>query len=68
MPPTESETQRLERIAASLDRPPSRMPPPVMMHVGIESKLGLWPSESQVGRTSDVDPLPAKRARRRRRP
>jgi hypothetical protein len=40
--------------------------PPVMLHVPLESKFGLGPSDPVVRRRI-VEPAPAKRARRRRR-
>jgi hypothetical protein len=66
VPPNESELQDLEGVAATVDGP-AGVPRPVMLRVAIESKFGLWPSESRVGGTSVVEPVPAKRARRRRR-
>ena len=43
-------------------------PPGSILNVRLESKLGLWPSEHERTRPrSALDPLPAKRARRRHR-
>jgi hypothetical protein len=58
----------VQHPAAELEERPPVEPPALMLRVAIESKLGLGPSDPEVGRPRIVEPAPGKRARRRRRP
>jgi hypothetical protein len=65
VPSKEPEPQYLEDSAADHEEP-SVGPRPVILRVAIESKLGLWPSETKVELRRVAEPVAAKRARRRR--
>jgi hypothetical protein len=58
----------VQHPVAKVDERALGEPPAVMLHVAIESKLGLGPSDPVVGRPRIVEATPGKRARRRRRP
>ena len=68
MAPGETQMHGVQHPAAKVEeRAPGKLQA-VMLHVSIESKLGLGPSDPEVGRPRVVEPAPGKRARRRRRP
>lgn len=68
MPPGEMQMDGVQHPAAKLEEGAPGEPRAVMLRVAIESKLGLGPSDPEVGRPRIVEPPPGKRARRRRRP
>lgn len=68
MPPRETQVHGVENLVANLEEREPSETRPVMLRVAIESKLGLGPSDPEVGRPRIVEQTPGKRARRRRRP
>jgi hypothetical protein len=66
--PEEAHMHGVQHPAAKPEERAPGQPQAVMLRVAIESKLGLGPSDPEVGRPRIVEPAPGKRARRRRRP